>query len=72
MYVTFAVAGTVVAPAAGDSPISVRSAALGDALTQGATRFYQVYYRDASTSYCPAPAGNAFNISSALSVLWGP
>ena len=71
LYAKNAVAGVVVAPASGDAPVSARSAALGDALAQGNTRFYQVYYRDPNATFCPAPSGNTFNISSALSVLWG-
>jgi Tol biopolymer transport system component len=71
LYVKSAVGGAVVAPVSGDLSVSARSAALGDTINQGDTRIYQVYYRDPNASFCPAPTGNTFNISSALSVLWG-
>jgi len=56
----------------GDPTVSARSAALGDVLTLGAVRYYQTYYRDPAPLFCPSPAGNAWNISSGLSVAWGP
>jgi hypothetical protein len=71
MYVHAAVAGNVTAPQAGDLSISARSAALGDPLAPGATRYYQVYYRDPSASFCPVPLGSGYNISSGLIVSWG-
>ncbi len=49
---------------------SPRSAALGDALASGATRHYQMYYRDPQLGFCPAPQGNSWNISSGLSIQW--
>jgi hypothetical protein len=70
MYLHTAVGGTVNAPLAGELTISARSAALGDPLAAGATRYYQVYYRDPVASFCPNPPGNSWNISSALSVVW--
>jgi hypothetical protein len=70
LYVRAASAGTVSAPAAGDPSVSVASAALGDTITAGATRFYGVYYRDASATFCPNPPGNTWNIGNSNSVLW--
>jgi Tol biopolymer transport system component len=64
--------GFVGLPGAGDPAISARSAALGDPILAGATRFYQVYYRDSEPWFCSAPAGNTWNVSSGLSVQWGP
>lgn len=71
LYVIGAVNGVVVAPVPNGVSISARSAALGDTLTQGATRNYQVFYRDPSPTFCIWPPGNTFNVSSAVAVLWG-
>lgn len=57
-------------PAAGDPSIQARSAALGAPIPAGATRSYQVYYRDNSSTFCPAPAGSTFNVTSAVRILW--
>lgn len=70
LYVKSASAGTVAAPDLGDPPLSQRSAALGDTLAVGAVRYYQVWYRDASTTFCPPPAGSDFNITNGLRVVW--
>jgi Tol biopolymer transport system component len=70
LYVHSASGGTAIAPQAGDPPISQRSATLGDTLTTGAVRFYQVWYRDPSAAFCSTPAGNVWNISSGLRVVW--
>lgn len=70
LYVKTAAAGAVSAPHAGDQSISARSAALGDAIAVGSTRFYQVYYRDSSASFCPPPSGAGWNVSSALAIVW--
>ena len=72
LYVRNASAGTVVAPQAGEPSISSRSAALGDLIQQGTSRWYQTYYRDPSASFCPDPPGGTFNASSAIAALWGP
>ena len=65
LYVKSASGGVVVAPQAGDLSVSARSAALGDTITQGATRYYQVYYRDPVPNFCAAPTGSTFNIGPA-------
>jgi hypothetical protein len=70
LYTRIAVNGTIVAPGAGDPSISARSAALGDPITSGQTRSYQVYYRDNVLTFCPNPPGDAFNVSSAVRVNW--
>lgn len=72
LYTRNAVAGTVTAPTGVDPSITTRSAALGDTIPAFGTRFYQVYYRDPSPSFCPNPPGNTWNISNALSVVWRP
>jgi hypothetical protein len=66
-----AVGGSITAPQSGDPSISLRSAALGDAIPLGATRIYQVYYRDSSASFCPNPQGGTFNVSNAIAIAWG-
>lgn len=70
LFTRNAVAGSVTAPQSGDPSISARSAALGDPLSAGDTRDYQVYYRDPSPTFCPNPPGNTWNISNGLSVTW--
>jgi Tol biopolymer transport system component len=70
LYIRNASAGVVGVPQAGDLSISARSAALGDVIAAGATRYYQTYYRDPSASFCPAPQGNNWNISSGTLVVW--
>ncbi len=72
LYVKSAAGGVVTAPQGSDPSVSARSAALGDTLTIGATRYYQVDYRDPSTVFCPAPPGGLQNISNAIAVVWDP
>lgn len=65
-----AVGGTVSFPQAGDPSISVQSAILGDPIPNGATRYYQVYYRDSNLGFCAAPQGDSFNASNGMIVVW--
>jgi hypothetical protein len=67
LYSKHAVGGTISAPQSGDPSISARSAALGDTIPLGATRVYQVYYRDANLVFC----AGGFNVSTAIAVAWG-
>jgi hypothetical protein len=48
LYVKSAVGGSITAPAPlmGDPTVSARSAALGDVIQPGTSRWYLVYYRD--------------------------
>jgi hypothetical protein len=62
-----AVGGTASYPGPGDPSISSRSAALGDPLSPGMTRYYQAYYRDPTASFCPP---QTFNVSSGEIVVW--
>lgn len=55
-------------PVAGDPSIKTRCQSLGAPIGIGATRAYQVYYRDPASFGCVAPA--TFNITSALQVQW--
>ena len=70
LYAKSAVGGAVSAPAAGDLGVRAQSALLGDVIPPGATRYYQVYYRDASPSFCSAPPGNTFNVSNGVAAVW--
>jgi probable HAF family extracellular repeat protein len=72
LYSRNAVGGIVTAPQGADPSISTRSASLGDPIPVGGTRDYQVYYRDPSASFCPAPPGNTWNIGNALQAVWNP
>jgi hypothetical protein len=67
LYAKNASAGVVIAPQGGDLSVSARSASLGDPIAQGATRNYQMYYRDANAGFCP---GGTFNASNAVAVVW--
>jgi Tol biopolymer transport system component len=71
LFVKSAVGGVITAPQGGDPTISARSAALGDTIPIGATRIYQVYYRDPDPVFCPGPTGNTFNVSGAVAIAWG-
>jgi hypothetical protein len=72
LYATNALGGVAHAPAAGDPSIASRSAQLGDPLLPltGQLRYYQAYYRDPVSSFCPPPAGANWNVSSAITLTW--
>lgn len=70
LFIKHATGGVATAPGLGDRTISQRSATLGDPLTTGSTRYYQVVYRDGNASFCPRPTGSAFNVSNGLTVVW--
>ncbi len=71
LYLKFAVAGSISAPAGSDADIHTRSAALGDPLGPGSLRYYFVYYRDPFVlPGCSASAG--FNTTDTVQVLWRP
>jgi plastocyanin len=57
-------------PHPGDPSVSSRSAALGDPIAPGSTRWYQTYYRDANLAFCPTPTGSSFNITNGLAIVW--
>jgi Tol biopolymer transport system component len=67
LYTRNAVGGVMTAPQMGDASISARSSALGDTIPLGATRIYQVYYRDANLTFCPG----GFNVTNAIAIAWG-
>jgi hypothetical protein len=65
-----AVGGVVTVPQTGDPSISARSAQLGDVIASGSTRYYYTYYRDPSLAFCASPAGNTWNVTNNLAVVW--
>jgi hypothetical protein len=70
LYVRNAVHGEADAPVGDDPPITARSAALGDPIAPSASRLYQAYYRDPHVTFCPAPQGGLFNITSGVRIQW--
>ena len=70
LYTKNASGGVVSAPGMGDLSITARSAAAGDPIAPGSTRYYQTYYRDPILTFCPAPTGNTFNITNGLRITW--
>jgi len=70
LFVRNASGGNVSAPIAGEPSIRARSAALGDPISAGTARFYQVYYRDPQLAFCPAPAGSSWNVTNGVVVNW--
>ncbi len=71
LFVKTAVAGSITAPnfGAGDPTVSARSAALGNTILPGQTRWYLVYYRD-STVLGGCPASSTFNTTQTGRVDW--
>jgi hypothetical protein len=67
-----AVGGVVTYPGASDLSVSARSDALGDVIHPGETRYYQIYYRDPTQTFCPNPPGGTFNTSSGQIIPWFP
>ena len=63
LYVKTAAAGVSSARTSGDPSITARSAALGDPLAAGSTRFCQTCYRDGNPAFCPNPPGRSFDVS---------
>lgn len=64
-----AVNGTVVIPGGGDPTISAQSAAKGDPISAGTSRWYLVYYRDPNV-LGGCPVGNTFNATQSGRVDW--
>jgi hypothetical protein len=65
-----AAGGTVTFPDGGDPSITTQSAALGDPIAPGSTRYYQVYYRDPNLAFCASPTGDSFNVSNGQIIVW--
>ena len=70
LYTHNASGGIVSAPVGADLSITARSAALGDTISPGEMRYYQVYYRDPNLAFCPSPTGDGWNVSSGISIAW--
>ena len=70
LYTKTAIAGEVFAPGPGDPSITARSAALGVPIPVGGRRYYQVFYRDGNSGFCPPPSGDSFNVSNAVRIHW--
>jgi Tol biopolymer transport system component len=73
LYTKQASGGSITAPdfAAGEPQVSVRSAALGDAILAGQSRWHLVYYRDPNVSG-GCPAASTFNCTQTGRVIWQP
>ena len=65
-----AVGGASQYPGPGDPTITAKSASLGDPIAPGSMRYYQTYYADASTSFCPSPVGGGWNVTNAVRITW--
>jgi hypothetical protein len=72
LYNKLASGGGISAPnlGAGEPPVSVRSAALGDTIQPGQSRWYMVYYRDPNV-LGGCPASSTFNATQTGEVHWG-
>jgi Tol biopolymer transport system component len=70
LYFEITSIGSASAPTGSEQRISERSATLGDPIPIGATRYYQVAYRDPSSSFCPPPFGGTWNVTSGVAVVW--
>lgn len=69
LYVVNAAGGSIHVPPPGGPSVSVRSAAVGDTITPGSSRFYTVYYRDPIVLGTCAPQ-DTFNATNALRIDW--
>jgi len=73
LFVKTAAGGSITAPdfGAGDPTVSARSAAIGDPIHPGQSRWYLVYYRDPIVlGGCPATS--TFNATQTGGVTWSP
>ncbi|MFN0006923.1 MAG: hypothetical protein ACKVXR_03370 [Planctomycetota bacterium] len=73
LYTKTASGGSITAPSfgGGDLQVSVRSAALGDTILAGQSRWYLVYYRD-GVVLGGCPVGSTFNATQTGQVMWSP
>jgi hypothetical protein len=73
LYVKHAFHGSITAPELGDGDpsISTRSAAKGDVIHAGESRWYLVYYRDPNQLYY-CPATSTFNTTQTGRINWTP
>jgi hypothetical protein len=71
LYSKNATGGSITAPAGAEPSVSARSAALGDPIAAGQSRFYLVFYRD-PTLLGGCPAASTFNATQGGRVRWAP
>jgi Tol biopolymer transport system component len=73
LFMKHAAGGSITAPdfAAGDPTVSARSAAKGDVIQPGQSRWYLVYYRD-PVVLGGCPASSTFNATQTGRVSWSP
>jgi hypothetical protein len=69
LYTKTAISGSIVAPGPADPSVSARSAALGDTIGAGQTRWYLVYYRDPNV-LGGCPASSTFNATQGQAIAW--
>jgi hypothetical protein len=67
LYVKNAVAGAVSAPQGAEPSITTQSAAKGDPILPGATRYYFNAFRDPVIGFCPP---NTFNSTNGVRIQW--
>jgi plastocyanin len=70
LYIKNAAGTAISAPQGVEPPVAAQSAFLGDTITPGSTRYYQVYYRDPTLSFCANPPGNSWNVTNGWSLTW--
>jgi hypothetical protein len=69
LYTHSAVGGSISAPSGADLPVPARSASLGDPIFGGQSRWYCVYYRDATVlGGCSTSA--TFNVTNTAELSW--
>jgi Tol biopolymer transport system component len=71
LYTKTAIGGSITAPDAFDVPVSQQSAALGDRISPGQSRWYLVYYRDPIVLGGCA-ASSTFNATQTGRIDWSP
>jgi hypothetical protein len=69
LYTKTASGGSITAPQGGDPSVSARSAALGDVIAAGQSRWYLVYYRD-PVVLGGCPASSTFNATQTGRIDW--
>jgi hypothetical protein len=69
LFMQQASGGSIAAPQAGDPTVSARSAALGDPIAAGQSRWYVVYYRD-PVMLGGCPLSGTFNATQTARIDW--
>jgi hypothetical protein len=71
LYTKPASGGSATAPIGNELSVHARSAALGDVIAPGTSRYYYVYYRD-PVVLGGCSSASTFNSTQSLSVIWAP